>query len=65
VAKGRTITGYKTVEDDVRNAGAHWVDREVVADFNWVTSRQPADLPAFIPAMIETFADFAKKTQHA
>jgi len=65
VAKDRTLTGYKTIEDDIRNAGAHWVDREVCTDFNWVTSRQPGDLPAFIPAMIETFADFAKKTQHA
>jgi protease I len=65
VVKGRTLTGYHTIEDDVRNAGGHWVDRELACDFNWVTSRQPGDLPAFIPAMLQTFADLSKKTDHA
>jgi protease I len=65
VVKDRTLTGYHTIEDDVRNAGGHWVDRELACDFNWVTSRQPSDLPAFIPAMISTFAEFSKKTRHA
>ncbi len=65
VVKGRTLTGYRTIEDDIRNAGGHWVDREVESDFNWVTSRQPADLPAFIPAMLATFTDFSKQTKHA
>jgi len=65
IVKGRTLTGYHTIEDDVRNAGGHWVDRELECDFNWVTSRQPADLPAFIPAMLSSFADFSKKTKHA
>lgn len=62
VVKGRTLTGYRTIEDDIRNAGGHWVDREVECDFNWVTSRQPADLPAFIPAMLSAFADFSKRS---
>src|SRR4051812_41509104 len=53
---GRTLTSYHTIQDDVRNAGGHWVDREVVEDGNWVTSRQPGDLPAFGRAMIELFA---------
>jgi len=65
IAKGRTLTSYHTIEDNIRNAGGHWVDREVACDFNWVTGRQPDDLPAFIPAMLSTFADFSNKTQHA
>jgi protease I len=61
IVKGRTLTGYRTIEDDIRNAGGHWVDCEVECDFNWVTSRQPADLPAFIPAMLSAFSDFSKR----
>jgi protease I len=65
IIKGRTLTGYRTIEDDIRNAGGHWVDLEVECDFNWVTSRQPADLPAFIPAMLCTFGEFSQKTKYA
>lgn len=65
IVKGRTLTGYCTIEDDIRNAGGHWVDRDVECDFNWVTSRQPADLPAFIPAMLSTFSDFSQRTKYA
>ena len=54
---GRTLTSYPTLQDDVRNAGGNWVDREVVEDGNWVTSRRPADLPAFNPAMIRLFGE--------
>ena len=53
---GRTLTGYHTIQDDIRNAGGHWVDREVVEDGNWVSSRQPTDLPAFNRAMIRLFS---------
>jgi protease I len=53
---GRTLTSYHTIQDDVRNAGGNWLDREVVEDQNWVTSRQPSDLPAFNKAMIRLFA---------
>jgi protease I len=53
---GRTLTGYHTIQDDIRNAGGSWVDREVVEDGNWVTSRQPSDLPAFIRTMITNFS---------
>jgi protease I len=56
LVRGRTLTGYHTIQDDIRNAGGHWVDREVVEDGNWVTSRQPTDLPAFNRAMIRLFA---------
>jgi protease I len=47
LVKGHTITSWPTLEDDLRNAGADWVDREVVRDGNWVSSRKPDDLPAF------------------
>jgi len=47
LARGRKLTSYRTIQDDMRNAGAHWEDKEVVVDDNLVTSRQPADIPAF------------------
>jgi protease I len=53
---GRTLTSYHSIQDDVRNAGGDWVDREVVEDGNWVTSRQPADLPHFNRAMLSLFS---------
>ncbi len=56
VAKGRTMTSYHTIQDDIRNAGATWVDREVVVDGNLVTSRQPSDIPAFNREMISLFS---------
>ena len=56
LVRGRTLTSYHTLQDDIRNAGGHWVDQEVVEDGSWVSSRQPADLPAFNPAMIRLFA---------
>jgi protease I len=56
LVRGRRLTSYHTIQDDVRNAGGEWLDREVVEDGNWVTSRQPGDLPAFDRAMLELFA---------
>lgn len=56
LVRGRTLTSYHTLQDDIRNAGGNWVDRAVVEDGNWVTSRQPSDIPAFNPAMINLFA---------
>jgi len=56
VVRGRTLTSYHTIQDDVRNAGGKWVDREVVEDGNWVTSRQPSDIPGFNQAMLRLFA---------
>ena len=47
VVRGRTLTSYHTIQDDIRNAGGNWVDKEVVVDRHWVTSRQPSDIPAF------------------
>jgi protease I len=54
---GRTLTSYHTIQDDIRNAGGNWVDREVVRDHNLVTSRSPKDLPAFNREMIALFAE--------
>jgi len=53
LAKSRRMTSYYTIQDDLRNAGADWVDEEVVRDQNWVTSRQPDDIPAFNRAVAE------------
>ena len=47
VVRGRTVTSWPSLRTDLRNAGAEWVDREVVRDGNLVTSRNPGDLPAF------------------
>jgi len=55
--KGRKATSFFAIKDDVVNAGAHWVDAEVVVDRNLVTSRKPEDLPAFCKACIEVLAD--------
>ena len=46
-AKGKTITGWPSLQTDLKNAGARWVDEEVVVDGKLVTSRKPDDLPAF------------------
>jgi protease I len=56
LAVGRTLTSWPSLQDDIRNAGGNWVDREVVVDGNWVSSRKPDDLPAFNQKMIEVIA---------
>jgi protease I len=55
--RGRTMTSYHTIQDDLRNAGASWRDEEVVRDNNWVSSRQPSDIPVFNRKMIELFRE--------
>src|SRR5687767_14361088 len=57
VVEGRKMTSYHSIQTDLKNAGAKWVDREVVVDQGLVTSRKPDDLPAFIDKMIEEFAE--------
>ena len=52
VADGRKLTSFFTIQDDMRNAGADWVDEEVVVDSNLITSRKPDDIPAFNQALI-------------
>jgi protease I len=65
VVEGREMTSYPSLRTDLRNAGATWVDREVVVDQGLVTSREPADLPAFIGKMIEEFAEGRHAGQRA
>ncbi|MGV3639580.1 MAG: type 1 glutamine amidotransferase domain-containing protein [Adhaeribacter sp.] len=56
VLAGRTLTSYPSISTDLKNAGAKWVDQEVVVDQGLVTSRKPDDIPAFNKKMIEEFA---------
>ena len=56
VVRDRTLTSWPSLQTDLRNAGAHWVDEEVVVDGNLVTSRKPDDLPAFNEEMLAAFA---------
>lgn len=51
--KGRKITGWKSIKEDILNAGAEFIDQEVVEDGNLISSRSPADLPAFIRASLK------------
>ena len=55
--RGRRMTSWPSLQTDLRNAGAHWVDEEVVVDTGLVTSRKPDDIPAFNQKMIEEFAE--------
>jgi protease I len=54
---GRTLTSYHTIQDDIRNAEGQWIDKEVVRDQNWVSSRQPSDIPVFNQEMIKLFRE--------
>ena len=57
VVRGRTVTSWPSLRTDIRNAGGNWVDREVVVDDGLVTSRKPADLPAFNAKIVEEFSE--------
>jgi protease I len=57
VVQGRTLTSYPSLRTDLQNAGATWVDKEVVVDQGLVSSRTPDDLPAFNEKTIEEFAE--------
>jgi protease I len=63
VVHGRAVTSWPSVKTDLRNAGAQWLDMEVVSDHGLVTSRKPDDIPAFNRKMIEAFADGAPVPQ--
>ena len=60
---GKRVTSYASLQTDLRNAGAQWVDEEVVLDGHLITSRTPADLPAFNAAIIEVLAKAAPAKQ--
>lgn len=53
VLHGRTVTSYHSIRTDLKNAGATWVDEEVVEDGNLITSRNPGDIPAFCDALLK------------
>lgn len=57
LVEGRTLTSYHTIQDDIHNADGRWLDKEVVRDQNWVSSRQPSDIPVFSREMINLFAE--------
>jgi protease I len=63
VVRGRTMTSWPSLQTDIRNAGAEWVDREVVVDQGLVTSRNPDDLPAFCSKLVEEIAEGAHAGQ--
>jgi protease I len=70
VVRGRKVTSWPSLRTDIRNAGGDWVDQEVVVEQGLVTSRKPADLPAFNEKIVEEFAEGrheeqAAKTVHA
>jgi protease I len=61
VVRGRTLTSWPSLQTDLRNAGAHWVDEEVHVDEGLVSSRKPDDLPAFCEKLVETMAQGARQ----
>jgi protease I len=64
-ARGRKIASWPSLKTDLKNAGAEWMDEEVVRDGNLVTSRKPDDIPAFNREMIELFAVMGKERKVA
>jgi protease I len=65
LVRGKKMTSYHTIQDDLKNAGANWVDEEVVRDGRWVSSRQPSDIPAFNRDMIDLFAEYGARSRRA
>ncbi|QWF81624.1 type 1 glutamine amidotransferase domain-containing protein [Amycolatopsis sp. CA-230715] len=63
VVRGRRLTSWPSLRTDLRNAGAEWVDEQVVVDAGFVTSRNPDDLPAFCDKLVEEFAEGKHRAQ--
>ena len=64
-ARGRRVTSWPSLKTDLKNAGADWVDEEVVVDRGLVTSRKPDDIPAYNKEMIKLFGQAKARSQHA
>jgi protease I len=64
-ARGRRVTSWPSLKTDLKNAGADWVDEEVVVDRGLVTSRKPDDIPAYNREMIKLFGQAKARSQHA
>jgi protease I len=64
LVKGRHLTSYHTLQEDIRNAGGLWTDEEVVRHKNWVSSREPSDIPSFNRAVNELFAESISSRTH-
>jgi protease I len=56
IVQGRLVTSWPSLQDDIRNAGGTWVDRDVVVDGHWISSRKPADLPVFTQELVAALA---------
>jgi len=65
LVRGRHMTSYFTIQDDLKNAGAKWNDGACIRDRNWVSSRQPSDLPQFNKSMIELLVEIGQKSRKA
>lgn len=65
LVKGRHMTAYKAIQEEMRKAGAFCNDREVVRDANWVSSRQPSDIPEFNQAMLSLFIEHQVRSRVA
>jgi protease I len=65
VVRGRTVTSWPSLKTDIENAGGRWIDAEVHVDRGLVTSRKPADLPAFCAKAIEEFAEVGRARSRA
>jgi protease I len=65
LVRGRHLTSYRAIADDLRNAGAFWSDQAVVRNENWVSSRQPSDIPEFNEVMINLFIDHHARSKIA
>ncbi len=65
VVRGRKLTSWPSLQTDIKNAGGQWVDQEVVTDKGLVTSRKPADIPAFNKKLIQEITEGKHQPQHA
>jgi len=65
LVRGRKLTSWSSIRDDIQNAGGTWEDREVLRDKNWVSSRKPDDIPAFNREMISLFEEKVKTAKKA